>query len=217
MLPAIIKLMYPNQQLPTPNQAPPPATYLDQIAPQQAVNTIKPWQLWSFIGGILLLVIIFVVALMNTGGPSVSTQLSNFVYRVNALNDIASNNENNVQNSQLVADNAQMESLLTSISQQSSDALASSGIKKLPETPKNSPITAEFSKLSSELDDARLNAVFDRTYAREVAYQLSTLRAEIATMLTRTNSESVKSYLQTADDNLKPLEKEFSNFTDTIN
>ena len=208
--------MYPNQQLPTPNQTPPQATYLDQIAAPQAANTIKPWQLWSFIGGVLLLVIILVVALMNAGGPSVGTRLSNFVYRVNALNDIADTNEENVQNSQLVADNAQMESILTGISQQSTDALASSGISKLSDTPKDSPITAEFGKLSNELDDARLNAVFDRTYAREVAYQLATLRAEIAAMLAHTNSESVTTYLKTSDGNLKPLEKEFSDFNDTV-
>ncbi len=210
-------VMYPDQQLPTPNQTPPPATYLDQIAAQPTATTLKPWQLWSFIGGVLLLLIIVVVMLMNAGGSSQATQLTHFVYRVNALKVAANDNEKNIKNSHLVASNAQMQSILAGISQESNVILANNGVKKLPEVPKGALITTEFDKLSSKLDDARLNAVFDRTYAREIAYQLATLRAEIVALYTRSNSESTKAFLKTSDTNLEPLEKQFANFNDTQN
>ena len=204
--------MYPNQpQVPPPPTSP---TYLDQIAAQPTQATMKPWVLWSLIGGVILLVIIVGMMVMSAGGPSQTDRLKSFIYRVNALQKLADDNAKNIQDSKLLAENAQMSSILTGVSQQSATPLANNGIKKLPEEPKNSPVAAEYAKLATTLDNARLNVVFDRTYSREVTYQLRTLRADITILLKHSRSTSLTTYLKASDANLKPLETEFADFND---
>lgn len=204
--------MQPNESQ-APLQSAPP-TYLDQIAAQPTQPTMKPWLLWTLIGGVILAVAVVGMLILNSGGPSQSERLTRFVYRVNALRQLSVDNAKNIQDSKLLATNAQLGSVLAGISQQSTDPLARNGIKELPKEPKNSLITAEYAKLRTKLDDARLNVVFDRTYSREVAYQLRTLRAEATVLYKNSRNESVKSYLETSDTNLKSLETQFADFNE---
>ena len=71
------------------------------------------------------------------------------------------------------------------------------------------PLTAA---TEERLEDARLNAVFDRTYAREMEYQLATLLALMERVYSSTSSSSLKEYLEESYDNLEPLHEQFAAF-----
>lgn len=148
---------------------------------------------------------------LNSGGPSPTQRLTNFIYRVNALQALAKESPENITDSKLLSNNAQMSTILAGISQEGTQQVIATGKKELPKEPKNSPIAAEYAEINTRLDEARLNVIFDRTYAREVAYQLRTLRSELIT-LQKSAKSSLKEYLQTADQNLEPLEKQFADF-----
>jgi hypothetical protein len=205
--------MYPGQTPPPPQPETNPGDYLDSIASQTQVKTMKPWMLWALIGGGLLIVIIFAMMLLG-GGPKEDDKLKGFVWHVQALETLTKDDQKTIQSTNLRTINSSLTLILTNVDQGSTEPLTKAGVKKLSKAPKNSPITAEFTKLSSTLEDARLNAQFDRVYAREVSYQIAKLRAEIKSLLKSTNSKSLKAYLQTTDSDVAPLQTQFSNFNE---
>ena len=71
------------------------------------------------------------------------------------------------------------------------------------------------SELTKKLEDARLNAVFDRTYAREMTYQLATVDSLMNQVYKSTKSTSLKTFLESSNSNLQSLKKQFSEFNAT--
>ncbi len=210
--------MNPGQPLPTPTPMqtpPPPAAYLDQIAAPGPQKTISPRLLWIAIGALLLIVIVGFLAIINSGGKSQPEKMTEFVYRVQALEKLTDTSRSNVQSSQLQALNASLNTILTGIDQQSADSLAIYGIKKLSPAPKTAPITVEYTDLADKLQDAELNVIFDRTYAREMAYQLGIMQSEMKAIYDHSNNKTIKDYLVKSSDNLSPLQKEFASFNDS--
>ncbi len=210
--------MNPGQPLPTPTPMqtpPPPAAYLDQIAAPGPQKTISPRLLWIGIGALLLIVIVGFFAIINSGGKSQSQKMTEFVYRVQALEKLTDTSRSNIQSSQLQALNASLNTILTGIDQQSGDSLTVYGISKLPTVPKTAPVTVEYTDLASKLQDAKLNVIFDRTYAREITYQLSIMQSEMKAIYDHSNNKTIKSYLVKSSDNITPLQKEFANFNDS--
>lgn len=185
--------------------------YLNQIAPEQKQATVKPWILWAAIGGVLLVVIVFFFMIINSGSSD-TKKLTNFVYRVQALQALTAKSQKDIQSSKLRASNSSLNAALINASSASAEPLAKAGIKKLPEAPKKSPITTEYTKLASTLDDARLNAQYDIVYSREIAYQIELLNAEMKSLYANASSKSLKQYLEKVNNNLKPLYNDFSNF-----
>lgn len=148
--------------------------------------------------------------LMSSGGPSQTERISSFIYRVQALDKLSSDNAKIIQSSDLRALNSSMSTILTGVDTAMQESLGKENKAKKP--PKDSPITAEYEKITKKLDDARLNVVFDRAYAREVAYQLNKLRAEMNYIYDGTKSKSLRTSLEKADADIKKLSEDFSKF-----
>ena len=68
------------------------------------------------------------------------------------------------------------------------------------------------SAITTRLEDARLNGIYDRTYAREMAYQLSTLMTIMNQVGNKTTSAKLKSILKEAKANLAPIQTQFSDY-----
>jgi hypothetical protein len=94
------------------------------------------------------------------------------------------------------------------------DPLTKNGIS-LTKLDKTITTAESGSALSAKLEDARLNAVFDRTYSREMSYQLAALRVLMTSIYKSSGSKSMKSFLQTTDDSLVPIKKQFDTFNST--
>ena len=67
-------------------------------------------------------------------------------------------------------------------------------------------------KLIQRLEDARLNAVFDRVYAREMNYQLDTVVTLMKKIYKQTKSKSLREFLVNSEKNIQPLKKQLSEF-----
>lgn len=185
-----------------------PSNYLDTIATQPTQPLMKPWLLWAIIGGALLLVIIVFMALMS-GGTSSSERLQQMIWRSQSVNTLANDSYKSIKSSELRAANSNLTTILTGAEQE--------GLALLPENlqkqkqPKNSKLPAYFTKLTTTLEDARLNGDFDTPYAREMAYQIGLLRSEIKFISTGAKS-SLKSYLDELDKNLETVGTAFAQF-----
>ncbi|MEP6710192.1 MAG: hypothetical protein ABJA64_00545, partial [Candidatus Saccharibacteria bacterium] len=69
--------------------------------------------------------------------------------------------------------------------------------------------------LTAELEDARLNAIFDRVYGRKMADQLDSITDLMKSAYNTTGSSSLKTFLNESDTNLQAIKKQFSDFNAT--
>ena len=221
--------MYPNQPPDQQQQYQPPqqpvlpplqpldtgGSYLDTIAAPQRQNTLNPFVLWGIIGGVILALIIAVLLMFNSGGPSQAESFTAYVHRTQALTKLTTNSKKTIQSTELRALNATTNIVLNTANQESTSVLTAVQLKNLPAPAKSSPVTAEFSQLTTKLNDARLNVVYDRVYAREVGYQLAKIRAELSTLYKSSKSKSLRTYLEKTDGNLKPLVSQYNEFNNS--
>lgn len=199
-----------NQEKPTY-----PTDYLDQIAPRPSKRgfslTRKQLVIAGGIGLLVLFSIFAIVIKTSTGNTKAVQQLS---ARLQTTAEIVSNSHQSIKNSQLRSLNSNLNVFLTNANRDATKLLADSNIKRIDQNiatiEKN-----DGSKLAQTLEDARLNAVFDRTYAREMAYHLETIMALMQQINSNTKSPQWKSFLDDSLINLKPIQKELAEFNAT--
>jgi hypothetical protein len=195
-----------------PQQEQYPVDYLNQISTQQQKPGITNKRFLLFIGGavaLILIAVIFMVASSGVTGPK--EKMQTLAARLLTLQTVASDAQVNLKSGDLRDTNSNLTIFLTNTNRDIAEPLAESGIdvEKLDEK-----IVAQESgeTLTADLEEARLNAVFDRTYAREMSYQLDTVSVLIREIYNSTNNASFKSFLENTNANLEPLREQFSNF-----
>jgi hypothetical protein len=214
--------MYPDpnqnqpQQQPTPESVPPQYSidYLNQIAPKPQKKGLSTRLFVPIaIGGGLLVLIVGFLSLVN-GGSGPTTDMETLAARIATLTTISASAQKNIKSNDLLGSNSNLTILLTNANHDIATPLMNNGIdiKKLdPNIIKAESGTA----LTAKLEDARLNAVFDRTYAREMSYQLTTVETLMQTIYNGSKSKSMKDFLQATDNNLSPIKKQFDTFDAT--
>lgn len=208
--------MDPNQpfsQSPAPAPQPPQYSidYLNQIAPQQKNST--PNKLLVIVGILIMLLIVTfaAVGLSRLGGASSDTKLQTLAARLTTLQKVADKAQPNIKSNQLRSTNSSLNLFLTGANRDIAEPLTNNGVdvKKLD---KAIVSKEDGSKLTATLEDARLNAVYDRTYAREMSYQLSTTLLLMDDVAESTNSKSLDEFIDTTKANLEPIKKQMSDF-----
>jgi hypothetical protein len=212
--------MYPDPNQQQPNQIPPTPQpqysidYLNQIAPKpQKKGLNNRLFLMIAVGGGMLAIIIGALMLFNGGGGP-TTDMQHLAARIESLGKVSTSAQKNIKSNSLSGTNSNLTIFFTNADRDIATPLKNNGldIKKLDKT----IVTAEAeTDLSAKLEDARLNAVFDRTYAREMSYQLATVQALMKKIYNSTNSKSMKDYLSTTNTNLTPLIQQFNDFSAT--
>lgn len=202
--------MQPND----PNQQPQfSSDYLNQIAAPAQVKTLNPFILWGLIGGALLLAVIVVLAVTSANSGPSSSSLASVAAKLDNLKTVSEDAQDNIQSSELRTLNSSLTLSLTNTNRDLAKPLKAQDISLKDK--KDTTITAvakDFESLSKRLEDARLNAVFDRTYAREMTYALKTLHGDMVALYKKSRSTELKTTLDTADSNLKPLLEGFESF-----
>ncbi len=167
---------------------------------------MNPAVLWGLIVGVLILAIIVIVGVFSaSGGPSPSS-LAAVAAKFDNLRTISVAAEDDVQSSELRTLNSSLRLSLTNTNRDLVEPLKAQDISlKDKKNSSVAAVTADFEELSGRLEDARLNAVYDRTYAREMSYELKTLRSEMAVLYKKSGSKSLRATLETADSNIKPI------------
>ena len=197
-----------------PNEQPQhPIDYLDSIATTPKGSAKKANDMLFFGAIIAALVVVALVgafAFLN-GGSSSKDHLSRLSVRLTNLQKVSDNSKKNIVSSELRAINANISLAFTNANRDIKEHLTSSGIE--PDSISEA-ITSEESteELTTTLEDARLNAKFDRTYAREMNYQLETLITLLRQAEEESNDAAEKEFLSTTAKNLSPLQKRLASF-----
>lgn len=204
--------MYPSQ--PTPPQAPLPTDYLNQIAPQAPKKSVFNFGARQIImiGAALVILVITLSVVMNAITSGKREPLEHLSARLTATQTVVTNAQVNLKSSKLRSLNGNLKLYMTNTNRDIAAPLLTVGVdtKKLSK----SIVAAESTTaLSARLEDARLNAVFDRTYAREMTYQLGTLMTTMNEIYKSTSNAALKTVLETSYDNLKPTQASFANFS----
>lgn len=76
--------------------------------------------------------------------------------------------------------------------------------------------TAYIEALNKILDDSNLNNILDRTYAREIAYQISLLISIESEISERTKDQELKTIVENSKTVLETLKPQFDDFSDTV-
>ncbi|NTW62316.1 hypothetical protein HGB25_02825 [Candidatus Saccharibacteria bacterium] len=199
-----------------PNNPQPPVNsfdYLNQISQQpvkkSGLFTKKP----VMIGGIMTLsilamIILFAIISALFGGISQENRMAAKLVTTSSTVDSATPN---IKSTQLRAINSNLKILLTNTIRDAKPILKNNNID-ITKLDKTTLSKESNKKLLSTLEDARLNAVFDRTYAREMSYQLDTTLSLMNQIYNSTGDKKLKSFLLTSYDNLSPIQKQLEDY-----
>ena len=197
--------MYPNDNQPTN-----PADYLSQIAPHAPKKTNflqkRPILIAGIGLGIIIMLFVIIGSLSSGMGPT-----EQLAARLLATESTANDATTKLKSTQLRAINSNLKNYLTNTIRDITPIIATENIK-INKLNKNVLSAESNTDMLAILEDARLNAIYDRTYAREMAYQLDTVLTLMLQIYNNSNSKSLKSFLTDARTNLKPIQKEFEDF-----
>lgn len=203
--------MNPDQQ-PVP-QPPLGMDYLNQITPPQPVNKwLKPGpQLFLLIGGVLVVIVIIISIILGVVGSNARKPLQQLSARLAATAAIAEDGQKEIKSSELRSLNSSLKLYLTNINRDITAPMQKSGVNvsKLDESILKEESTES---VNQRLEDARLNGIFDRVYAREMAYRLDTILALMRQINTSTGNEDLKQFLSESYDSLEPAQESFADF-----
>lgn len=203
---------------PNNNQSPQPLSvdYLDSIATAQPVKTVNPFMLWGLIAGLLIFIVVVVMAVSSSSGGTPSASLASVGATLSGLQKVSENAQDNIQSTKLQSLNSSLTLTLTNTNRDMAEILKVQkiNIKNTKENKNLLVVKKDFEALEQRLEDARLNAVYDRTYAREMTYALKTLHANMGQLYKTTRSKNLKAVLDKTDTSLKLLLSSYEDFND---
>ena len=207
----------PQFDAPAPTSATEPVAsidYLNQIAPQAPkkirLNLIQIILIAVGALAIIITLSIIISSLANAG----KNDLQHLAARFQSTETIVGDAQSKIKSTNLRALNSNLKIYLTNTNRDIAAPLLKQNItvSKLDKT----IITSESgTDITNRLEDARLNAVYDRTYAREIAYRLATILALMNQINDSTSNTSLKSFLGDSIKNLKPTQASFEDFNAT--
>jgi len=187
-----------------------PIDYLDQIAPKTQSNNWLLSKKPLIIGLIVMAGLLIIISAFSMfSGNSAST--ARLAARLSSTETLAKNATKNIKSSQLRATNANLTSYLTNAIRDIEPFLAKEGIK-IKSIDKAIVASEATIKVDAILEDARLNAIYDRTYSREMAYRLDMVITLMNKINKSSNSKSLKQYLTTSVENLTPIRDAMSSY-----
>ncbi len=195
-----------------PTNEPSSLDYLNQIAPQQPKRPVFELNMRNvIIGGIILVVAVILLSVITSlfsGGQKESWHRLNA--RLATTATVVDEAGSNVKNSQLRMLNSDLKLQLANIRRDLPDVLSQLNVSAEPTA---SIIAQESSEeMDARLEDGRLNAKFDSTYAREMTYQLAILLTHIE-QLASSSSGGAEEFLVSAYNNLLPTYEGFQDFS----
>lgn len=202
-----------------PNEQPVhPIDYLDSISSVPRGATTKTNDR-LFFGAIIaavatvLLVGLFAFFALRDNSAE---QLSVLSVRLTNLQKISDANQKHLVGSRIRSTNSGLNLVLTNAERDLSPHLLAHEVDSRKISAK---IVAQENtdELAERLEDARLNGILDRIYAREMAYELETLMILIQQLESKTKNGPQKEYLKTTYNNIKPIQESFSKFNASTN
>lgn len=189
--------------------------YLNQISTAPKKQLIDKKMIFIIIVAVSAVILLLVTVLsVGRGESSNYVKLQTLSARINTLGIVTNDAKKNIKGSALNTTNTSLNLFLTDASRDIENPLAKAGGGKA-KIEKNIETKYNGEELKQTLEDARLNGVYDRTYIREISYELETLSALMSTIYKSTNSKSLKEFLETTDSNLLTIRNQLDEFNDS--
>lgn len=197
-----------------PNNGQTPLDYLNQIAPQTTKSSGFKLNIRTviIISIVLIIIVSILAAIGSSAGSSKKTPWQQLSARLTTTQTIATESTTKLKNSQLRSLNSDLKLYLTNTQRDLAAPLAFNEIN-IEKLPKELVAEEAGTEMIERLEDGRLNAKFDSTYAREMSYHLSTILALYQELNTSSKNAEVKKFLSSAYDNLYPTQQSLSNFS----
>jgi hypothetical protein len=187
--------------------------YLNQIAPRGKSSLFPSKLVMIGLGAALLVALLIIVIGSTNSKPDLTAQTTGLYARLQTLQTIASNEQNDLKDTQLRASNSSLTLLLNNSTRDIGSYLTGVNKKfKIPQGVQQSE-KAYLENLTTKFTDARLNVDLDSTYAREMSYQLGVVHTTMNSIYRLKPSQSLSDILVTANNNLEPLRQTFANFS----
>ena len=191
-----------------------PIDYLNQIA-APIKPTRRPGKLVMIIAILsgLLIVALFAGMILNSQ-PSQSSRLTDLYLRMQTLQSLSDTEQKLLKDNDLRTTNSNSSLILADSIRDIKGQLTKFNVN--PDKIDKSLTSKEEAykqKLADEFTNAKLNVSLDRTYAREMAYQISILTSNMKTIYNSTNSASLKTFLESSFTKLATVQQRFENFT----
>lgn len=178
--------------------------YLNQISQSNRPVAKKENKLFSSklfifgIGALVLLVITIILGAILSGNKGGEKNLSiSLLLHLDNTSDLIEEYQPNVKSSNLRSSSASLYSVLTNTSSSLSAFLEEKYEFNTKDIEENVTEAAELDKeeLETELFNAKINGLLDRTYAHKMTYEIAIFLAEESKLLNSTSDASLKSIL----------------------
>lgn len=198
--------MNPNGQL--------PSDYLDQIAPKAQKSSFlngKMRQI-AIIGAALVVLVIIASIFTSISSGGQKDNWSRLSLRIDATNEIVTDANKNIKSNKLRVINTEIKLFLTNLNRDIQDPLATVGVntEKISQSLQKE---VSVSTALANLEEARLNDVYDRTYAREMTYQLAQLLTDLQKVYNGSKNEDNKKFLEESYTSLEATHKTLSDYS----
>lgn len=200
--------------------------YLNQISAKnrpvkssgRLSGILKSKFFWVGTIGIGLTLLVVIIGSALTGGKSSEQDLSIALkLHLDNTSAVIKEYQKFVKSSSLRSSSASLDGALTFTSTKLNEYLVSKyqyngkSIKKNIETEANTAKDA----LASNLFEAKINGVLDRTFASKMAYEISMIAAEEVKIINTTKNEALKELLGSSRDSLENLYPSFNDFSES--
>lgn len=169
---------------------------------------------WIIVG--LAVLFMFAVGLiaLGSGGNNTSTTQTAYL-RVTSLMSTSDRYRKYIKSSRLSATNTNFKNFMSGSQTELKNALAKNGVttEKIDKTLKDKEKKSD-TDLNTRIEEGRLNAIMDRVYAREMAYQAQQLM-DMYTKMSKSSSADIASAGKKGIPNMGPIQKAFADFNDT--
>jgi hypothetical protein len=204
-------VMYPDQAPSNPPPSTTPIDYLNQISTQPAKKGFTGKKQKIILGALGVIVVIIIIAVIGALLRPNNIPSEQLAAKLQTTQSIATAAQPTIESSQLRAFNSNLTIYLTNSIRDIRTPLLNNGID-ITKLDKSVVSSESGTAITGRLEDARLNAVYDTTYAREIAYQLDLILSLMQQINSTTSSKSLKTFLQSSYNNLTPIQKQFEDY-----
>lgn len=201
------------QQIATPSGQP-------QKSPLSSLMNGKMIKILIALAILAILIIIIGAITSSGGGNSERSQVEQIQLRSSNLIKTINTYNKSLKSSSLRSTGQSLSTVLTETNRELSSLLKSDyavtdeSDTSLSKETKSSE-EEYINKVNTTLENARLNANLDHTYARQMALEISLLSSLESSLLEKTSKAPLKNILTTSLNNLSPLHTSFDSFTDS--
>jgi hypothetical protein len=193
-----------------------PLDYLNQIAPQAPKKQVFTLNLRTILLGAAAVVVLIIIIATLVGALSSSNKepWQQLAARIDTTTEVVDGATKNIKSSQLRSINSDLKLYLSNTRRDIASPLQSLDInpEKIPE---NIVTVEQSTGITERLEDGRLNARYDSTYAREMKYQVATILSLLQELYSTNVGPQTKATLTVAYDNLLPTYTTLTEFNAT--